>query len=85
MLGEEHPDTAESLNDLALLYDQMEDYAKAEPLFQQALQIDRKVLGEEHPETATGLNNLAGLYVHMAFTQRPNRSCSKHSKSTKRC
>jgi hypothetical protein len=39
----------------------MGDYAKAEPLLQQALQIDRKVLGPDHPDTVASLNNFAFL------------------------
>jgi tetratricopeptide (TPR) repeat protein len=62
LLGEEHPDTATSLNNLALLYVDQGDYARAEPLYQQALAIRKKVLGEEHPDTATSLNNLARIY-----------------------
>ena len=38
----------------------MGDYAKAEPLLKEALEIRQKVLGREHPDTATSLNNLAG-------------------------
>src|SRR6516165_2139415 len=41
-LGPEHPDTANSLNNLAELYQLMGDYAKAEPIYQQALQIRKK-------------------------------------------
>ena len=41
------------------------DYAKAEPLYKEALEICQKVLGREHPDTATSLNNLAGLYMAM--------------------
>ena len=40
----------------------MDEYAKAEPLYQEALQIRQKVLGSEHPDTATSLNNLGMLY-----------------------
>ena len=39
----------------------MGEYAKAEPLDQEALRIRRKVLGPEHPDTAMILNNLALL------------------------
>jgi len=39
---------ATSLNNLAALYHSMSDYAKAEPLFLQALRIDEKALGPEH-------------------------------------
>ena len=43
----------------------MGEYAKAEPLYQEALRIRQKVLGPEHPDTATSLNNLAELYLDM--------------------
>ena len=65
MLGENHPDYAASLNNLAMLYQAMGDYAKAEPLFRQALEIRKKALGENHPDYATSLNNLAVLYQAM--------------------
>jgi CHAT domain-containing protein len=42
----------------------MGEYAKAEPLLQEALRIRQKVLGPEHPDTAGSLNNLASLYKH---------------------
>ena len=61
-LGPEHPDVAESLNNLALLYDSFNDYARAEPLYQRALAIYEKALGPEHPSVATSLNNMAELY-----------------------
>ena len=62
MLGPDHPDTALSLNNLAVLYDNQGKYDKAEPLYQRALTIREKVLGPDHPDTATSLNNLAVLY-----------------------
>ncbi|MEH1966522.1 tetratricopeptide repeat protein, partial [Nostoc sp.] len=61
-LGDEHPDVALSLNNLALLYDSQGRYSEAEPLYIQALALTRKLLGEEHPSVATSLNNLAELY-----------------------
>ena len=61
-LGPEHPDVAQSLNNLANLYYYKGDYAKAEPLHKRALDIREKALGPEHPNVATSLNNLADLY-----------------------
>ena len=61
-MGPEHPNTATSLNNLALLYEAQGSYAQAEPLYKRALAIREKVLGPEHPDTAQSLNNLAGLY-----------------------
>ncbi|WP_414756479.1 CHAT domain-containing protein, partial [Anabaena sp. CCY 9910] len=62
LLGQEHPDVATSLNNLALLYNRQGRYAEAEPLFHQALEMRKRLLGQEHPDVATSLNNLAGLY-----------------------
>ena len=53
---------ATSLNNLANLYDSQGRYEEAEPLYQQALEVYRKLLGNEHPDVATSLDNLAGLY-----------------------
>ncbi|MEH2152698.1 tetratricopeptide repeat protein, partial [Nostoc sp.] len=61
-LGEEHPDVAASLNNLASLYHNQGRYSEAEPLYIQALALTRKLLGEEHPNVALSLNNLASLY-----------------------
>jgi tetratricopeptide (TPR) repeat protein len=53
---------ATSLNNLALLYNSQGKYEAAEPLYQQALELRKRILGENHPEYANSLNNLAGLY-----------------------
>ncbi len=60
--GSEHPNTAASLNNLALLYDNQDKHEQAEPLYQRALAIREQQLGPEHPDTATSLDNLAALY-----------------------
>src|ERR1043166_6897624 len=44
--GPDHPETAASLNDLALLYDGLGNYSKAIPLFERALKIREKALGK---------------------------------------
>jgi tetratricopeptide (TPR) repeat protein len=61
-LGPHHPDTAQSLNNLALLYRVQGQSAQAEPLYQRALAIREQQLGPHHPDTASSLNNLAALY-----------------------
>ncbi|MDP6180607.1 MAG: tetratricopeptide repeat protein, partial [Desulfatiglandales bacterium] len=62
-LGPDHPRVATSLNNLALLYSNLGDYAGAEPLYKRSLAIYEKALGPDHPDVALGLNNLAFLYV----------------------
>jgi tetratricopeptide (TPR) repeat protein len=60
-LGPEHPDTAESLNNLGLLLQDQGDHAGARPLLERALAIGEKVLGPEHPDTWARVNNLASV------------------------
>src|SRR5216683_701800 len=64
-IGEQSTWFAQSLNNLALLYDDVGEYPKAEPLLEQALAIKRTILGEEHPDVAGSLNDLAVLYDDM--------------------
>jgi tetratricopeptide (TPR) repeat protein len=70
VLGPEHPDTATSMNNLAVLYKDQGSYDKAESLYRRALEIREKVVGPEHLDTANSLNNLAGLYrVHGKYDE----------------
>ncbi|NJK49550.1 tetratricopeptide repeat protein [Candidatus Gracilibacteria bacterium] len=55
-------DLATSLNSQTYLYYAQGRYNEAEPLFQQALELRKRLLGENHPDVATSLNNLALLY-----------------------
>ncbi len=64
-LGRDHPDVAQSLNGLAVLYSNMGNYSEAEPLYQRSLAIKEQTLGSDHPSVATSLNNLALLYQNM--------------------
>jgi len=61
-LGPDHPNTAATRNNLAVLYRHLHRDAEAEPLYQRALAIYEKELGPEHRYTAAALNNLAELH-----------------------
>ena len=61
-LGNDHPDVATSLNNLAMIHYAMGRFELAEPLYRRALMIDERVLGHDHPGVATDLNNLALLH-----------------------
>jgi tetratricopeptide (TPR) repeat protein len=61
VLGPDHPYTAASLNNLALLLQDQGELAAARPLLERTLAIRDRVLGPDHPDTASSLNNLAGL------------------------
>ncbi len=70
VLGAEHPDLAQSLNDLAVLYIQIDMFKQAEPLIYRALEIRENVLGPEHSLVAQSLRNLGGLYYDQGeYTQ----------------
>jgi Flp pilus assembly protein TadD len=58
-LGEDHPDTSTSANNVAYLLDAQGKHAEAEPLFRKDLAFCLKVLGPDHPDTARSYNNLA--------------------------
>ena len=60
-LGTDHPDVANTLNNLAGLLKTKRDFAEAEPLYRRALGILEEKLGTDHPDVAIILNNLAGL------------------------
>ncbi|MBS4095384.1 MAG: tetratricopeptide repeat protein, partial [Sulfuricella sp.] len=59
-LGEEHPSSLATMNNLASTLRAQGDLSGARVLDEMALGIRRRVLGEEHPDTLTAMNNLAG-------------------------
>ena len=61
-LGPDHPDVAQALYTLALIYYVQGRYADAEPLLKRSLAIREKALGPDHPDVATVLNTLALTY-----------------------
>lgn len=61
-LGDQHPDYASSLNQLALILTDLGNYDTASILFNQVLLIRRSALGKDHPDYASSLDNLAVLY-----------------------
>ena len=60
-LGENHPNVATQLNNLAVLLQDTNRLGEAEPLMRRALEIDEQSLGPDHPTVAIDLNNLARL------------------------
>ncbi|NER79077.1 MAG: tetratricopeptide repeat-containing protein, partial [Leptolyngbya sp. SIO1D8] len=62
LLGQSHPQVADSLNNLAALYSTQGRYKEAEPLYQQALEMNQQFLGKNHSQIAHSLDSLAELY-----------------------
>lgn len=63
-LGPDHPDTASTLKNLAVLAFYQGRYEQAEPLLFRVLTLRERVLGPEHPETASTLDTLALVYYY---------------------
>ena len=76
-LGPEHPDVAQSLNNLAALYNSQGQYAQAEPLYQRALNILQKSLPADHPNLATGMENYATLLENLGRKEEAQRWLAK--------
>jgi tetratricopeptide (TPR) repeat protein len=62
ILGDTHPDTMGSRNELAVAYQAAGRLQEAIPLFERALTDAERILGGTHPDTMTIRNNLAAAY-----------------------
>ncbi len=60
-LGEGHPDTLESLDNLAMVLQEQARLFEAEPLRRQALEVRRKIHGADHPTTLAAMYGLVNL------------------------
>jgi CHAT domain-containing protein len=65
VLGEKHPDTLSSLNNLATIYRNLGRLFEALPLLEKGYRLSKEVLGEKHPDTLSSLNNLAMIYSEL--------------------
>ncbi len=61
LLGEDHPHTLISINNIGLLLQEQGKLGEAEPLLREALQRRRRVLGDDHPGTLISINNMGSL------------------------
>ena len=57
--NEPHPDLAEVLNDMGLVFDLNGDLDNAEKFYRESLAMYRRLLGDKHPYVATELENVA--------------------------
>ena len=60
--GREDVSAGTLFNNIAGVYSNQGDYAKALEYYGKALAISERVLGKDHPSTATMYNNIAGVY-----------------------
>ena len=65
-LGQEHPDTLGSINNLASVLTGQYKNKEAEQLYRQVFILRDKILGPQHPDTLGTLNNLAVVLKNQA-------------------
>jgi hypothetical protein len=68
-LGDEHPDTLTSMNNLALRYSDVGRTKEALQLTEETLTVRKRTLGDEHPDTLTSMSNLALSYWDVGRTK----------------
>jgi len=61
LLGDAHPKTIASMNEMGYLLVSQGKRSEAEQFFREALEKRRRVLGEEHPDTLKSINNMGFL------------------------
>ena len=65
VIGDGHPSTATTYNNIGHVYYDMGDYGKALEYFEKDLRISEEVLGKEHPSAATTYYNMGVLYYYL--------------------
>ncbi|KAF8338648.1 hypothetical protein F5887DRAFT_1160736 [Amanita rubescens] len=63
-LGSDHPDTLNSMNNLALTYSDQGRWDEAEKLQMDVMNAFKTKLGSDHPDTLTIMGNLAFIYMN---------------------
>jgi phosphoribosyl 1,2-cyclic phosphodiesterase len=72
LLGEEHPDTLTSMNNLASTYGNQGKLREAAELQEKVLEVERMILGLEHSSTLTSMSNLAFIYKRTLSSRSAN-------------
>ena len=61
VLGNDHPNTLISINNMGVLLRSQGKLAEAEHYYREALEVQRRVLGDDHPNTLTSIINMGLL------------------------
>jgi hypothetical protein len=70
VLGDEHPDTLRSMENLGAAWHAQGRYTEAEQIATKVLDLRRQVLGDEHPDTLRSMENLgAAWYAQGRYTE----------------
>ena len=84
VLGNEHPDTLNTIHTQCLLLLAEENYPTAEPLLNQLLETQQRVLGQEHPDALITMSSLARLYFNEGKYAQAEAVARKHLDARRR-
>src|SRR5438552_8470502 len=68
ILGDDHPGTLATMNNLAATYRAQGRMGDAARIHEDVLEKRRWILGDDHPDTLATMNNLAATYVDQGRT-----------------
>ena len=78
-LGEEHDDTLNTMDALAVVYDGQRKGKQAIELMRKSFETSIRVLGKDHDLTTTKMSNLGVLLLHAGKWKLANHFCSIHT------
>jgi CHAT domain-containing protein len=70
VLGEKHPNTIRSLNNLAMSYQSSGKLPEALLLFEKSYRFHKEVFGEQHPNTFISMTNLTSIYQDLGYLSK---------------
>ncbi|KAF2719982.1 hypothetical protein K431DRAFT_295506 [Polychaeton citri CBS 116435] len=70
LLGDDHPDTLASMNNLAGYFDKLGDSRRAAEMGERCWEACKMQLSEDHPRTLASMNNLAGYFDKLGDSRR---------------
>ena len=79
ILGEDHPDTLTTLNNLSVTYYQLGNYQKAYDTMKLAYLGCSRILGANHPDTISSKNDLEYIRKKLAAQNTPSPTDKKPS------
>ena len=68
-LDTDHPELAETYNDLGLAYQDHFELEKAHEYHNKAFVLRKKLYGDHHPEVAKSFNNIANTFLREEFSK----------------
>jgi serine/threonine protein kinase/tetratricopeptide (TPR) repeat protein len=84
LLGNDHPDTLQSIGYMGAVLDKLGEFPKAEAYGLEALEGRRRVLGADHPDTLWSINEMCTQLSNQGRLQEAERYCRQAAEGRRR-